>query len=501
MLRLPKIINRNLSVHLSLIVVSAMAILLMASLVVILHYSRKALKQETLQKASQTLESTVQHIDNILLSVEQTSGNIYHNILPHLQNPDTLYTFSRQLVASNPYVTGCAIAMKPNYYPGRELFMAYYHRDDSDNDGIADKDTPLIQSDTFGDRPYTQQLWYAETMETGRAKWRNPLVGMDSEIAPLVTFCLPLYGEDGKPVGVLGVDISLTLLSRIVADTKPSANSYCTLLDSDGSFIVYPGALKMGRKSALAMTENKEFLSAREVVKSMMSGKTDYKPLQLNGKDYYIFYKPFTRTVIPGRSMEKLGWSAGIIFPEDDIFGDYKSLFYYVVGIAVIGLLLIYLLSRLIINRHLKPLGILTSSAQRIAEGNYNEPIPDSKHRDEIGRLQDNFQEMQRVLSEHIGELEQLKATLQEHGEQLRDAYNRAKQADRLKIAFLHNMTNQMTGPALSIHEGVTTLCDNPKERREVVDDILKNGNTITELLNNLLNMSDEELRKEGAHD
>ena len=499
MLRLPKIINRNLSVKLSLIVVSSMAILLMASLVVILHYSRKALKQETLQKASQTLESTVQHIDNILLSVEQTSGNIYYTLLPHLQNPDTLYTFARQLVASNPYVTGCAIAMKPYYYPDRELFMAYYHR--NDNDGIGDKDAPLIQSDSFGDRPYTQQVWYTEPMETGKAKWRNPLVGMSSPISPLVTFSLPIPDKDGKPIGVLGVDISLSLLSKIVADAKPSANSYCTLLDSDGSFIVYPGALRFGRKTALALTENKKYLSAREAVNAMMSGKTDYKPLQLDGKGYYIFYKPFSRTVVPGRTMEKLGWSAGIIFPEDDIFGDYKSLFYYVVGIAVIGLLLIYLLSSLIIHRHLKPLGILTSSAQHIAEGNYNEPIPDSKHRDEIGRLQDNFQEMQRVLSDHIGELEQLTATLQEHGEQLRDAYNRAKQADRLKIAFLHNMTNQMTGPALSIHEDVTALCDGAKERREVVDDILKNGNTITDLLNNLLNMSDEELRKEGAHE
>ena len=48
MLRLSKIINKTLSVRLSLIVVLSMAILLMASLMVMLFFSRKAVKEEML---------------------------------------------------------------------------------------------------------------------------------------------------------------------------------------------------------------------------------------------------------------------------------------------------------------------------------------------------------------------------------------------------------------------------------------------------------------------
>ena len=129
MFRLPKIINKTLSVRLSLIVVSAMAILLMATLTVMLYYSKKALKEEALEKVSQTLEGTVQSIDNILLSVEQTSGNIYFNLITHLDQPDMMYTYSRQIVESNKYVAGCAIAFKENFYPGHELFMPYFRRE------------------------------------------------------------------------------------------------------------------------------------------------------------------------------------------------------------------------------------------------------------------------------------------------------------------------------------------------------------------------------------
>ena len=51
-----KIINKTLSVRLSLMVVAAMTILLMASLFVLLHFSRRTIKDEALRKASQTLE-------------------------------------------------------------------------------------------------------------------------------------------------------------------------------------------------------------------------------------------------------------------------------------------------------------------------------------------------------------------------------------------------------------------------------------------------------------
>ena len=81
MLKAPKLLTRTLSLRLSVMIVSAIALLLLASLGIMFYFSRQALKQEALQNAEQTLEGTVQHIDNILLSVEQATGNIYFNII------------------------------------------------------------------------------------------------------------------------------------------------------------------------------------------------------------------------------------------------------------------------------------------------------------------------------------------------------------------------------------------------------------------------------------
>ena len=62
MFNIPKIINKTLSVRLSLMVVLAMTLLLMSSLVFMLHYSRKAVKEEALQKANTCWEYIKQHL-------------------------------------------------------------------------------------------------------------------------------------------------------------------------------------------------------------------------------------------------------------------------------------------------------------------------------------------------------------------------------------------------------------------------------------------------------
>ena len=494
----PKTVSKTLSVRLSLLVVFAIAILLSLSLIIMLHFSRQTLKQEALQSAEQTLEGMIYNIDNILLSVEQTTGNTFFSMAAHMDDPDMMFTYAKKLVETNSYVAGCAIAFKEDYFKGRKEFMAYVHH--ADSAGVAYADLDIERDDMFAETSYTEQRWFTQPMATGKAEWMNPLRGMTTNEEPIFTFCLPLPGPDGKPVGVMGVDVSLSLLSDIVDAATPSENSYCTLIDDDGTFIVHPNTQKVLNKTALTLNEQ----SAKDAAQAMISGGTGYRPFCLDGKDYYVFYKPFKRETVFSQPTDELGWSAGIVYPADDIFGEYKRLAYYVLAIAIVGLLLLFIIICAGIHWQLKPLNMLTEQAGRIAKGNLDEPIPDSRREDEIGRLQSNFKTMQQSLAATIGELEQLTTEMKKHGEELRIAYEKAQKADRMKTAFLHNMTNQMLEPSKAISRDVEALCNiNGKEQQrtaQVADDIQGNGTTIAELLNNLLNMSDEDIRKEADH-
>jgi len=498
MLKTIKIIPKSLSVRISLMAVLAIAVLLSAALFTMLHYARKTVKEEALQKADQTLEGTVRQIDNILLSVEQSAGNIYWDMLSHLDQPERMELYSRKVVETNPNIVGCAVAFEPYYYKAYgEYFMSYVHRVDSS--GLKVSDSPIIQPSTFGNVPYPKQSWYHECVRQKHPIWINPMVDASDNDDPIITFSLPIYDKD-KVVGVIGVDVSLLRLTRIVEEAKPSPHSYATMLGSDGAYIVHPDTSRLYHQTIGMVAQSEVEPSLRETAKDMMAGRAGYRAVRLNDKSCYVFYKPFRRLNVPGRSNEELGWSIALVYPESDIFGVYNQMLYSVLVIAVVGIMLLYFAIRCIVHRHLSPLRVLERSAHRIAEGHYDEVVPDGKRDDEVGLLQDHFQEMQQALAVNIDELKRLTTSLRDKGMVLGEAYEEAKEADKLKTAFLHHMTDKMTYPVNAISASVKTLCCNGGIDRQTTekaaDEIQQKGMEITTLLDELLNISQQELKR-----
>lgn len=500
MWKLSKINIPYTSLRLNLMVVCEIVLLLLVSLAVLLYFSRQTLKEEARLDAELTLEGTVQHIDNILQSVEQTTVNICQDLQGHLDQPDRMFTYSRKVVETNPYITGCAIVFKPNYYPDRELFMAYVHRD-----GVTLGNDSLVTAEKFGSKPYTEHVWYMAPMNSGRACWTDPLDEEENEGVTL-SFCLPIYDRNHECVGVIAADLPISLLSQIILAVKPYPHCYSVLLSSNGAYIIHPDKENISKQTIVfTRTERSTDLSAYEAAKAMVAGETGYKPFRLKDKEWYVFYKPFHSTRVYGIPMKQLGWSAGMVFLEDDIFGDYNVLTYLVLVITVLGILCFFIFCRMLIRHRMKPLRMLIKSAQRVEEGHYDEIVPNTQREDEIGQLQEHFQQMQRSLSAKSSELKQLTETLKERGEVLRKAYGNAQGSDRMKATFLHYMTTQMTEPSSLIERSVIKLSNNydaisPQEADYEVEVIQQQGKVILDLLDHMieaLKIEAEEAEKE----
>ena len=437
-------IRNTLSSKLSLVVIAALAILLVVALFIMFFFSRRALRQEAISNAAQTLEATVARIDNILLDVEQATGNVYFKMLPYYRQPEKLQAYAQRLVDVNPYVVD-----------------AHFH-------------------------------WTTDSIpvDFNKVGWITPQMLKQKDGEPLSAFRLPIY--DGQNViGALDVSVSLTQLTKIMLESKPSPNSFSILLDKDGKLIVFPDSAFLN-KNAFELTEKLDDNSEYDAIRAMTSGETGYKHVRMEGRDCYVFYKPFVRADVPGRAKIDLGWSAGIIFPEGDIFGDYNRLLNTVFIIAIIGLLLLLVSCRLFIHRQLVPLRQLAVSAQRIAEGSYDDPIPDIPKQDEIGRLNRHFQNMQQSLATRMGEMQRASDVLKQRGEELQATYEQAQAGDRMKTNFLYNMSDQMMAPVSDITQHVMTISDpaselSEEETNRLVDEIHDRVSMVTALLNQLI--------------
>lgn len=487
------------ALRLNIMIICEVVLLLALSLGVMLYFSRKALKEEVVQNAEQTLEGMARHIDNVLLDVEQSAGNVYLEMMMHLDKPERMQHYCAKVVECNPYVVGCAIAFKPNYYPGRERFMTYVHH----KGGLQGMDAPgaLVYSDKFGKRPYTEQVWYTLPMTTNRVYWTDPLEEEEDE-GKTLSLCIPITDEHQEPIGVMAVDLPIVILTQAVLTSEPSNGSYSVLVGSDGSFIIHPDSKVLIEETVHEMAQKEGNASMREVTEAMLAGQTGYQSIHANGKDLYVFYKPFERAKVPGRSNEKHNWSVAAIYPKAEIYDSFNEMLWATVLIALVSLSLFYMFIRVITRQQLRSLKTLTLASQRIAEGNYSEPIAESKRDHEIGHLQQDMRLMQQALATKESEADQLIETLEERNKVLRKAFKQSEEASHMKTTYLHYISNQMTLPSEIIDHNVTNLCNNYKEANvqeasRQVEAIKKQSKTILELLNHMMKAADNESGKE----
>ena len=475
-----KVLN-SLSVRLAVLTVLVIALLLVSALSIVFYESRKIVKAQATEKAMQSLDNVLLRMDNTLNKVERAASNMLWNVENHLDQPDMMFVYCQELLENNPDLVSCAIAFEPHFYKDRdEYFIAYAYHPARGNS------SKIFLDDVYGNIPYTEHDWYKTPMRLDEPYWVEPFrdygFAVDGDIS---TYSLPIHTPDGKVVGILGVDISMDWFSQTIQLTSPFPHSHCTLLGRDGTLLVHPDSTKASHQASFDSAQEQNNMGARKTARSMMLGESGCNNVTLDGIDYIVYFKPF----------ENIGWSVAIVCTEEDIFGSYNRLQNYMVLICSVGMLLLLVFCVLIIHHYLKPLPLLASSARKMSEGRYKDKIPVSTRQDEIGFLQNSFRNMQSSLSNHLSEIQQLTVTLCERNEALKHAYEQGLEADRVKDAFLRNMSNRMTVLMSSIDSTVKKLTLNyddlqADEVQRLVDLLQSHSEEAAQLLNQLIEMS-----------
>ncbi len=482
-------IRRSLAARLSFWVVSCVVILFIMALGILFHYSRQAVKDEAMEKATQMLEGTLLYVEGTLHDVEVAADNMKWLVEQHIDTPDSMYTFSRKILENNPNLYGCSIAFEPYYYPEKGQFFSAYSNNNGDS----------IETEQEGSEEYEYYYmdWYLIAKLLNKPYWVEPFRDEDVsgiQVDEYVTsFCQPIHDKQDNFVGILSVDLSLSWFSQTILEAKPFPNSYSILLGRGGTFLVHPDSTKLFYQTIFTSTLEQPDEEMESLGKAMISGESGYKVIHREDEDYYVFYKPFTQT----------GWSVAIVCPESDIFEPYNRLQRNLMFITALGLCLLLFFCVFIIRYNLRPLRQLGMSAEKMSGGDFNVSIPDSKRRDEIGQLQHSFFRMQKSLTDYINKIHHSTETLTKQNEELVKASELAREDDRMKTAVINNMTDQMLNPINAIAEENELIRREYKnlsedEMAQHVDRMLENTETVTRLLNQILDASDVSAASEG---
>lgn len=274
--------------------------------------------------------------------------------------------------------------------------------------------------------------------------------------------------------------LSSEWLAEVVSDNKPYENSYFLVLDNDGTYLLHPDSLKLRQKTVFDDADPTTQTDVIAVGHEMLAGKRGYIPVEIDGASCLVFYQPLDHT----------SWSIALVCRESDIFSSYYRFLYVVLPLLVAGLLLLLFFLREIVNFFTKPLKRLEKQTRYIADGHFDEPLPQSKRVDSIGRLQNSFCAMQQSLAAHVSHLQQVNTETEQRNAELVRANALAEESAQRQIAFLQDILHQVRTPLNIIMGFVQLLRDDyqtiPKEELQTISDTMQH-NTIA--INRMVDM------------
>ena len=170
---------------------------------------------------------------------------------------------------------------------------------------------------------------------------------------------------------------------------------YCFIVGRNGTYIAHPEKQRILRDNFFETMRQKPDSAAHKLVNDMDNGQRDYAKTVIDGVTSYVFYTP----------LEHTGWSMAIVVPRLNLLVPALAFCIVLLVIITLGLLAVYTICRITIQRSTLPLKFLAKSAVEVGKGNFNAPLPDLRHDDEIRLLRDSFGNMQQSLSQYIDEL------------------------------------------------------------------------------------------------
>ena len=438
-----KDIRQSLSLKLSLGIMTLVMPIFLVSLAMLFIQSRHNIRQAAMERAATTLDFAALRVARYLNVVETATNNTSWQVEENL-NPDSLLAYSRRILLLNPDLSGCSITTEPDVFSQYGRYFSAY--------SVRTKDS--VSTVIEGKYEYFEKPWYKIPRMLDKPCWIAPSddynEGTLSNTEIIASYSKPLHLADGRLVGIMSTDVSLRQLSEVILSEQPYPHSYFVMLGKDGHYLIHPDTTRLFLKS-IYDDEFPDRTAMGEMEKLMNAGTKGILEANIDGTDCHVCIQPLPNTP----------WSLALVCPDSDVLQGYYRLTNTIVPIIIIGLIIILILCRLMVNHATSPIKQLLYQSQQIAAGHYDCSIAKSRRKDVVGQLQNSFADMQRSLAAHVSSIEQLNKQAAQRNDELLQANELVQQSLEQKTAFIQNVTHQIRTPLNIIMGFAQVLGDN----------------------------------------
>jgi sigma-B regulation protein RsbU (phosphoserine phosphatase) len=384
--------RRSIAFKLSLFILIGTTLIFLSAFFYNYYYSRKIVLKNVEENARNLTFATVNKIETMLTGVEKVPSYLAFTLEKYDYNRKELLQVIEDQITTHTEIFGSTVAFEPYTFDSSSLYFAPYFY----------KDKGQIKFRFLGSDAYRYFIkdWYIIPKELNKPGWSEPYFDEGGGNIIMSTYSVPFYRNikaTKKFIGVATADISLEWLVGIISRISVYRSGYAFLVSKNGVFITHPDKSLIMRESIFSLAEEAGDTSLHKIGRDMVQGGEGFVSLKSfsKGEKCRMYYAP----------LPSIGWSLGVVIPEDELFADIRNLNREIIIIGSAGFILLFLIIVFISRTITRPLRILAKKTTDIARGNLNVEIPVVKSNDEVGDLSRSFENMRVALIEYISNL------------------------------------------------------------------------------------------------
>ena len=415
----------------------------------------KALAEEDAGHITEVTAGTVKAFLEVPLDEMRSLVNLMVYI-EEIASPETRrdlvnYMLS-SLVRKNPQFVGAWVVYEPNALDGRDA--AFVNTPGSDASGRfishwTNDRGKISMTSLVG---YANAAYYTVPMRTGREYLVEPYnenVGGRQTLITSVT--VPII-QDGRTIGVAGVDLELTEIQEMIVNIKPFGVGYAAIYSSGGLIVSHPDQARLGHK----IEDSASGLFGDRMAALMQSLK-DGAIFQetLNSKEHNARMIVVTRPFTTGNDQD--AWMAVTVVPYDTVMAAVTQMTMFLIILGVVILAVITVIILIVARSITAPLKSMEKVFGFIGDGDFTHAM-NTKSNDEIGNISRSLNSTLEKIRKLINVIKEKAAELSNIGNDLSTNMNETAAAINEITANIQSIKGRTINQSASVSETNATM-------------------------------------------